>query len=147
MQTSTDAQLRGQINRYSPGDEITIDFYRDNKKQATKVKLLNSSGSTSITRAGDSSELGCSFGEVKEEMLKELRISSGVEVTKLTDGLFKSAGIKTGYIITAVNQRPVTSGKDIEKLYKAAMQSDNKVLFITGIYPTRQAHRLCCQPR
>ena len=69
-------------------------------------------------------------------MLKELRISSGVEVTKLTDGLFKSAGIKTGYIITAVNQRPVTSGKDIEKLYKAAMQSDNKVLFITGIYPT-----------
>lgn len=136
VQTSTDAQLRGQINRYSPGDEITIDFYRDNKKQATKVKLLNSSGSTSITRAGDSSELGCSFGEVKEEMLKELRISSGVEVTKLTDGLFKSAGIKTGYIITAVNQRPVTSGKDIEKLYKAAMQSDNKVLFITGIYPT-----------
>lgn len=136
VQTTTDAQLRGQINRYSPGDEITIDFYRDNKKQSTKVKLLNSSGSTSITRAGDSSELGCSFGEVKEEMLKELRISSGVEVTKLTDGLFKSAGIKTGYIITAVNQRPVTSGKDIEKIYKAAMQSDNKVLFITGIYPT-----------
>lgn len=134
--TTTDAQLRGQINRYSPGDEITIDFYRDNKKETTTVKLLNRSGSTSITRAGDSSELGCTFGEVKEETLKELRISSGVEVVKITDGLFKTAGIKPGYIIMAVNQQPVTSGKDIEKLYKAAMQSDNKVLFINGVYPT-----------
>lgn len=136
VETTTDAQLRGQINCYSPGDQITVDYYRNNKKQTATVKLLNRSGSTTITRAGDSSELGCTFGEVKEETLKELRISSGVEVTKLTDGLFKSAGIKTGYIITAVNQQPVTSGKDIEKLYKAAMQSDNKVLFITGVYPT-----------
>lgn len=134
--TGNDAQLRGLINRYSPGDEVTVDYVRDNKKYSVKMKLLNKSGSTNITRAGDSAELGCTFGEVKEETLRQLKISSGVEVTKLEDGLFKSAGIKQGYIITAVNQQPVRSGKDIEKIYKAAMQSESQVLFITGVYPT-----------
>lgn len=134
--TGNDAELRGQVNRYSPGDEVTVSYVRDNKPTSCRLKLLNRSGSTSITRAGDSAELGCTFGEVKEETLRQLRLMGGVEVTKLTDGLFKNAGIKQGYIIFAVNQTPVNSGKQIEKLYKEAMQSDSQVLFISGVYPT-----------
>lgn len=100
------------------------------------MKLLNSSGSTKITRAGDSTELGCTFAQPKEETLRQLRLQNGVEVKEVSDGLFKGAGIKPGYIITSINQHPVSSAKDIDALYKQAMQSDMKALFVIGVYPT-----------
>lgn len=134
--TRNEAQLRGVINRYSPGDEVTVGYIRDNQSNVVRLKLLNQSGSTKITRAGDSAELGCTFGEPSADTLRQLHLSSGVEVKELSDGLFKNAGIKKGYIITSVNQQAVRSAKDIETLYKQAMQSDTKALFIMGLYPT-----------
>ncbi|MCM1337183.1 MAG: Do family serine endopeptidase [Candidatus Amulumruptor caecigallinarius] len=134
--TRNEAQLRGIINRYSPGDEVSASYIRNNEHKVVRLKLLNQSGSTKITRAGDSAELGCTFGEPAEETLHQLRLSSGVEVKEVGDGLFKSAGIKKGYIITSINQQTVRSAKDIEALYKQAMQSDTKALFIMGVYPT-----------
>lgn len=136
--TLTEAQLREQVNRYSPGDVVTVTYFRDNKKQFANLKLLNNSGSTRITRVGDSSELGCTFGEVSKETLAQLKIKNGVEVTKLSDGKFASAGIKSGFIILEINNQPVRSVREIESLYKAIMKSDgyDKVMFISGIYPT-----------
>lgn len=134
--TRNEAQLRGIINRFSPGDEVSASYIRDNETHVVRLKLLNQSGSTKITRAGDSAELGCTFAEPAEDTMRQLRLSHGVEVKEISDGLFKNTGIKKGYIITSVNQQPVSAPKDIDALYKQAMQSDSKALFIMGVYPT-----------
>ncbi|MDE6490403.1 MAG: deoxyribonuclease HsdR, partial [Muribaculaceae bacterium] len=70
--------------------------------------------------------------------MAQLNIRNAVEDKQLTDGKLKSAGVKEGYIILEINNGRVNSAADIEALYKTIMKADgyDKVMFITGMYPT-----------
>lgn len=130
--------LQAQMSKLRPGDKIKITYVRDNKFYSTTVVLKNNLGNTGITTSTDAMNLGCAFKVLTPERLKELQISSGLEVVGLKDGKFKNAGIKNGFIITDINNATVSNSDDVNKIYKAIMddtQSD-KVMFITGIYPT-----------
>ena len=67
-----------------------------------------------------------------------MHISHGVEVTGLTDGIFKNAGIKEGLIILEINNMPVDSQDDVENIYDEIMRSQDadKVMIIKGLQPT-----------
>lgn len=136
--THNTAQLQEQLNKYRPGDKITIGYVRDNKQATANVTLRNSQGDTRITKAADMMDLGCAFKAVPAETLRELELSNGLQVTGLKDGKFKAAGIKDGFIIVDINNSRITSVEDVENMYKAIMKSGNhdKVMFITGVYPT-----------
>ena len=137
--THNTAQLQEQINKYRPGDKITVTYIRDNKEHTTNVTLRNSQGDTKITKAADVMNLGCAFKTVPAETLRQLEISNGLQVTGLKDGKFKAAGIKEGFIILDINNSRVSSPEDVENIYNAIMKSGSeydKVMFITGIYPT-----------
>ena len=43
------------------------------------------------------SSLGASFSEVSQQTKQSLRIKNGIQVSKLSDGLLKDAGIKRVY--------------------------------------------------
>lgn len=132
------AQLQEQLTKYRPGDKISVTYIRNNKEYKTNVTLLNTQGSTKITGAATLADLGCAFKKPSDETLKQLKLSSGLQVSGLKDGKFKAAGIKDGFIIIDINNATVKSGDDVEKLYKEIMKSDDydKVMFITGVYPT-----------
>ena len=118
--------------------EKVNEYIRDNKEHTTNVTLRNSQGDTKFTRSSDFSALGCAFTELTAEQMRQMRLSSGLKVAKLTNGKFKSAGIKEGFIILDINNSRVRTTDDVEKIYNAIMQSNggDKVMFITGIYPT-----------
>ncbi|MCM1109686.1 MAG: Do family serine endopeptidase [Clostridium sp.] len=132
------AQMQEQIAKYRPGDKISVGYVRDGKQKKTNVTLLNNQGSTKITAAATLADLGCAFKKPSAETLQQLKISSGLQVTGLKDGKFKDAGIKDGFIILDINNARVASADDVENLYKEIMKSEeyDKVMFITGIYPT-----------
>ncbi len=137
--TTNTAQLQEVIAKHRPGDKAKVTYYRDNKKQEVTVTFRNTLGNTEVTRSGDVLELGCAFKAVSKETLRQLEISNGVQVAGLKDGKFKEAGIKEGFIITDINNSAVNSAEDVEKIYQAIMKSGpeyDKVMFITGIYPT-----------
>lgn len=137
--THNTAQLQEQINKYRPGDKITVTYIRDNKEHTANVTLRNSQGDTKITKAADVMNLGCAFKTVPAETLRQLEISNGLQVSGLKDGKFKDAGIKDGFIILDINNSRVSSPEDVENIYNAIMKSSSeydKVMFITGIYPT-----------
>ncbi len=136
--THNTAQLQGEISKYRPGDRITLQYVRDNKKASADVILQNSSGNTKLTKAKDHTVLGAAFAKLTDEQRRQFRLNSGVRVSGLTDGKFKDAGIKEGFVITSINNARVQSPSDIEEIYRSIMQSDvtDKVMFITGIYPT-----------
>ncbi|MBQ7042626.1 MAG: Do family serine endopeptidase [Muribaculaceae bacterium] len=138
VETLNSGQLQEQMSKYRPGDKITITYVRDNKKHTAKVTLRNNQGNTNITKAKNMMDLGCAFKAVPEETLRQLEIRNGVQVSGLKDGKFKEAGIKDGFIILEINNARVTSQEDVEKIYNEIMKSDasDKVMFITGIYPT-----------
>lgn len=136
--TRTTAQMQEQMNKFRPGDKVTVKYIRDNKEYSTVVTLRNSQGNTKITKASDIFDLGCAFTEVPAETLKQLEIRSGVQVSGIKDGKFKNSGIKDGFIILEINNTRISSKEDIEKIYKEIIKGNDsdKVMFITGIYPT-----------
>ncbi len=138
VDTRTTAQLQEQMNKFRPGDKITIKYIRNNKERSTTAILRNNQGNTNLTKVNDLIDLGCAFKTVPAETLKQLEIRNGVQVTGLKDGKFKSAGIKDGFIILDINNIRVSSQEDVEKIYSEIMKSQeyDKVMFITGIYPT-----------
>lgn len=132
------AQLVEQINKFRPGDKITVTYYRDNKQFQKTGTLRNSQGNTSITKKGDFSELGCAFMKITAETKQHLGISNGVQIQGLKSGAFKEAGVKEGFIITEINDKPVNSTDDVEFIYNQIMKSENDdhVMILKGIYST-----------
>ena len=132
------AQLVEQLNKFRPGDKITVTYYRNNQKETKSGTLRNTQGNTSITKKGDFSEIGCAFMKLADDKKKSLGISNGIQVTGLKNGPFKEAGVKDGFVITEINNRPVNSPEDVETIYNQIMKSndDDKVMLLTGIYPT-----------
>ncbi len=131
-------ELQEQLNKFRPGDQISVTYIRDNKKYTKSATLRNSQGSTAITKKGDFSEIGCAFMKIGEDTKRNLGISNGVKVTGLKGGAFRDAGIKDGFIITEINGNRVNSSDDVEMIYNQIMKSgeSDKVMFITGLYPT-----------
>ncbi len=136
--THNAAQLQETITKYRPGDKATVTYIRDNKSHSATVTLRNNQGDTKVTKANDFTALGCALKPLTEEQMRQHRLSSGLQVTGLKDGKFKSAGIKDGFIILDINNMRVRSQADVEKIYDAIMKGGeaDKVMFITGIYPT-----------
>ncbi len=138
VKVDTRAQLVENVNKYRPGDTITITYIRDNKTYTKSGVLKNMQGNTSITKKGDFSELGCAFMKLTDENKKHLGLSNGVQVQGVKAGAFRDAGIKDGFVITDINGSTVNSSDDVERIYNGIMKNDgeDKVMFITGIYPT-----------
>lgn len=132
------AQLVEQLNKFRPGDKVTVTYYRNNKKIEKTATLRNQTGSTSITKKGDFSELGCAFMKLTAETKTRLGISNGVQVKGLKAGAIRDAGVKEGFIITAVNDVSVNSSEDVEQVYNSVMKDSDeyKALILYGVYPT-----------
>ena len=129
-------ELVEQMNKYRPGEQITVTFYRDNKKYTKTATLRNNQGSTDITKPSDISQLGCVLTPITQEQKEELNILRGVQVTEVKRGLLRNAGIEEGFIITKINDLPVKTVDDVKEIYDDVMKSaDDKVLFVTGLYP------------
>lgn len=132
------AQLVEQLSKYRPGDQISVTYYRNNKKETKTGTLRNTQGSTQITKKGEFSDIGCAFMKVGDDTKKKLGISAGVSVAGIKNGPFKDAGVKDGFIITEINGYSVNSVDDVEKIYNQIMKSEDedKVMFLTGLYPS-----------
>lgn len=136
--THNSSQLMEQINRSSPGEKVTIGYVRDNKEYTASGTFYNRSGNTTISAATSLADIGCAFKALSAETRRQLKISGGVQVVGLKDGPAKDAGIRDGFIVLEVNGMRIASVSDMERAYDTvtAADSEEKVMFVTGIYPT-----------
>ncbi|MBQ0069291.1 MAG: PDZ domain-containing protein, partial [Bacteroidales bacterium] len=131
-------ELQEQMNKLRPGDKIQVSYYRDNKLKTTTVTLKNNQGSTKVTKSSDMLTLGCAFAELTDAEKRDLNISKGIKVVGVKAGKFKRACVKDGFVITDINNAPVSTREDVENIYNQIMRASDsdKVMFITGLYPT-----------
>ncbi|MDE6010478.1 MAG: trypsin-like peptidase domain-containing protein, partial [Muribaculaceae bacterium] len=131
------AELVEQLNKFRPGEQISVTYYRDNKKYTSSATLRNNQGSTEITKPGEFSQLGAAFMKLTAEKKEELGIRNGVKVTGLQKGAFRDAGVKDGFVITEINGKGVNSQDDVEYIYNQIMKDEDadKVMVISGLYP------------
>ena len=127
---------RTALNKFRPGEKISITYYRDNKRHTATATLRNNQGSTEITKPGEFSGLGAAFMKLSAETKEELGLRNGVKVIGLQKGAFRDAGVKDGFIITEINGKGVNSQDDVEYIYNQIMKDEDadKVMLLSGIY-------------
>ena len=125
-----------QIGKRRPGDKVDIELRRGDKSIKTNVTLQNRSGETTLL-AKDSVDvaevLGAKLKNVAQDTCMELEINGGVQVVEIhSGGLLERCRVKEGYIITHINDRPVRSLEDLDRMTQ-------KIKSIDGIYPNGRA--------
>ena len=63
-------------------------------------------------------------------------LGSGLEVTGVSNGKMAEGGVRKGFIILKVNNVPMKTVEDLEKVMKEAAKTQEQVLFITGMFPS-----------
>ncbi|MBR6367278.1 MAG: Do family serine endopeptidase [Bacteroidaceae bacterium] len=130
------AELQETIAKHKPGDKLTVKVIRDKKPKEFTVTLRNSQGNTKVMKNVDMDLLGAAFRPLSSDLKKQLNLSGGLQVSGVTGGKMKEAGITKGFIILKVNGQAVNSNEDMENAFKSASRSADQVMFISGIYPS-----------
>ena len=119
-----------------PGEKIKLSVIRDKQKKEFTVELKNAQGNTKVVKSADMDLLGATFKPVSAELKKQLNLGYGIEVTGVSQGRIADAGIRRGFIILKANNTLMKSADDLEKVFKAASQTPEQAIFISGIYPS-----------
>jgi S1-C subfamily serine protease len=137
--------LQRQLSRFRPGDRVVVAVERNGNMHRFNVELKNLEGTADVTRPTDVTpqatsamqSLGATFQPIPAERRRQLGISSGVQVTNVSNqGLFRREGINNGFIIMRINNTPVNSESDIAQVVaEAANNTQDKVILIAGFYP------------
>ena len=130
--------LQEQISKYRPGDKVELTIDRKGSAKKFVVELRNAQGSTKVVKGGDSTEvLGAAFQVLSDKQKRALGVSYGIEVTGVTSGKLKDAGIKKGFVIMIVNNQKISAPEDLERIVDTILQgrSEDQGLFIKGFYP------------
>jgi S1-C subfamily serine protease len=140
-------ELQEMVARYRPGDKIQVQYIRDGKEKTVQVTLKGKNNSTKLATKEELSaapqgllnELGIELEEVSGAEAKKMGIQGGLRIKKLLDGVVKeNTNIKEGFIITGLNNRQVTSLKEVEELLK---RSRGEGVLIQGKYPNENGSR------
>lgn len=130
------ADLQEELAKHRPGDKIQLTIIRDKKEKTVSVTLKNQQGNTKVVKDAGMEILGAAFKPISSELKRQLNLGYGLEVTGVRGGKMGEVGIRRGFIILKVNDIPMKSVEDMERALKAASQSSDPVLFITGKFPS-----------
>lgn len=136
------SELQEYIARYNPGDEIALTVNRNGSMKELNAFLQDDEGNTKIKLAAKVSNdediasiLGAELEVIDVKIAESLQIPGGVQVIKLRDGkLNDQTEIKEGFIITRINNKPIST---IDDLF-AILKNQKGGILIEGVYENRE---------
>ena len=128
--------LQEQVAKHRPNDKVNLSVKRGDSVKQIEVTLRNKAGKTELMTRDDVDvleTLGGKFVDAGTKLLRQLDIRGGVQVVGIkSDGILARARVKEGFVITHINDRPVRTLADMERMTE-------KVRSIDGIYPNGRA--------
>ncbi len=133
---ATEPQLLEQVARYKPGDNISVTLLRSGKTQNVSVQLQNSEGTTSVVRNATTAKiLGATLRNLTTAEKTKLAVRGGVMVTSVGDGtISQQTNMRDGFVITSINDKPVNTLADAQRMLQGASRSTQ----IAGFYEGRR---------
>ncbi|OYT11280.1 MAG: deoxyribonuclease HsdR [Bacteroidetes bacterium 4572_112] len=134
FEVNSPAELLERVGLHRPGNKIKLSILHNQKIKDYNVVLTNEYGETSLDDNSGMNAMvrsGAKYEVVSNSLKKSLKINYGVQVVSIENGLFKSAGIRKGFIIQTIDKAKVSTVKEVEK----ALESSNGGILIEGIYP------------
>ncbi len=131
---NTGTEMIERIAAMRPGDKISITYQRNGNEKTSSVTLKGDSGTYASIKEKVVEQLGASFEDLVKSKAAQLRLSSGVVVKSLGQGILtEQTRIKEGFIITKVNNTKVSTVDEL----KQAIQNAGNSAVISGVYPNQ----------
>lgn len=134
FEVNSPAELLERVGLHRPGNKIKLSILHKQVMKDYQVVLTNQYGETKLDSTSNNSKIlrtGAKFTAINNQIKKSLNINYGIQVVSLENGLFKTAGIRNGFIIQSIDKSSV---KTVEELEKALNKKTGGIL-IEGLYP------------
>jgi len=129
---NSSAEIQEQVSRYRPNQKVELSLLRNKKEVKIAVTLTNIYGSKEIVKSAETASiLGADIKTLSVDEAKTLRINCGVKILKLNDGKLKAAGVREGFIIRKVNDKPVCNVNELKTIFNSITGG----VYLEGIYP------------
>lgn len=124
------------IGRHRPGDKVNMQVNRKGNELTIPVVLKTRDGQTGTIKPEERdavSALGIQMEDVDGKVLKKLELDHGVRVKELGNGkVTKYTDMRSGFIVTKINEVPVSSVKEFKEILKKKKQGD--LVIFSGTY-------------
>ncbi|GGE43834.1 trypsin-like peptidase domain-containing protein [Psychroflexus planctonicus] len=110
------SDLTGYISTKNPGEVVQVHYLRNGKTKQTEVEL-------SIFEVYKIEDLGIEVSNASTSELEDFKAEYGVRINRVTSQRLASENL-TGILITKINDTPVKSVKDVEKVVSEKAISD-----------------------
>lgn len=116
------ANLSFLIGSRRPGDKVEVTVLRNGKERTYTVTLKDKKGNAKVRSKDDltvEEMLGATFEPLTERQKIEFGINNGVMLKDVDpSGTLRKLGLSDDFIILKVNDKPVNSANEIEKILK-----------------------------
>ncbi len=120
QQITQKMNLQQLIALRRPGDKVNLVVKRGSTMKHFDIVLRNHSGKAELVRRANVDiikELGGRLIDLSPRAAQELGVDGGVQVQAVLEGgLLERARVRRGFVITHINERPVLSTSDLERL-------------------------------
>jgi serine protease Do len=131
IKVNSPSELQEIVGRNRPGDKIMVTVKRKGNLKQFEVKLRNLQGDTSVVKAGTyETILGAKFTNLDDREKSKLGIKNGVKISEIQEGKLKTAGVKPGFVVTQINNKPVNSVDELGKI----INSTKGGVYLEGVY-------------
>ncbi len=114
---NTVSELQEWVARNRPGKEISVTYVRGTENVTVRARLKNSDGNEALIEPEIKNELnGAYFEDVPYSDLLNLKLEGGVQVKKVEEGKWQTAGLREGFIIAYVDRVPVDNLADLNRM-------------------------------
>lgn len=127
------AELQSIVATFRPGDRIKLTIERNGEVKPVWVTLRNTEGNTYMPKPKLEKTLnifGADMIPVSAQEKKALGLAKGVKVLRVSEGRIKDAGIKVGFIITQIDDKPVGSAEEIFKI----INTGRRAIVVGGVF-------------
>ncbi|HNX85946.1 MAG TPA: Do family serine endopeptidase [Bacteroidales bacterium] len=125
------SELMEVIGQKNPGDKVDVVVHRDGKELTLPVTLVSEDRGQSIAGTDKLIIHGAVFQALTDEERAKLDVDYGFKIVKLDEGKLKNSGIRVGFIVLAIDRKPVTTADDLRE----ALSGRNGGVLIEGVYP------------
>lgn len=127
------SELQEKVALNRPGDKVSVTLIRNGKEKTVSATLKNTLGTTTTIASSNNMTIqGGTFADLTKDEKEELKVEGGAKLLKVENGKWKEAGIKAGFIVTAVDKRPILSVEDLSRALTRT--NDGSGLLIEGMY-------------
>jgi S1-C subfamily serine protease len=104
---------------------------RSGKSKTFQITLRNREGNTDVLKKEDMvamKTLGATFEALSTEDKGRYGLRSGVKITEVGQGKIADAGVPKGFILVKLNNLPVASQEDVERILGSLQPGDGVLL-------------------